>query len=75
MTQKEMKDLFKAIQIYRIIINRLGDKLKDRNKMLDAWADAKYMIQECDREYSLSKSMKKFLHHRINTAMLSTNNH
>ena len=74
MVNAELKDLYKAVRIYCIIIDRLGDKLKDRNNMLDARADALYMIKSYEEEYDLSKTMKKFLIHRITQTMLSQNN-
>ena len=74
MVNNELKDLFKAVRIYCIIIGRLGDKLKDRNNMLDARAEALYMIKDYEKEYDLSKSMKKFLIHRVTQAVMSTAN-
>ena len=71
---KDLKDLFKAIKIYCILINRLGYNLKDRNNMLDVREDALSMIKDYDNEYGLTKSMKKFLVHRVTRTVMATSN-
>lgn len=69
-----VKDLYKAVQSEVVFINRLGDKLSDRNNMLDHRQDALVMIKDFDSEYGLSKCMKKFLVHRICQAAMLTSN-
>ncbi|MBQ9700091.1 MAG: hypothetical protein IJV71_05650 [Lachnospiraceae bacterium] len=66
-----IKDLFKAVQNERTMIKRFCN-LRDRNNMLDHRCDALAMVSEFDREYGLSKDMKKFLVHRICTAASET---
>ena len=74
MVEYIIKDLYKAIQSEVIFINRLGNKLSDRNNMLDHRQDALVMIKDFDHKYGLSKCMKKFLVHMVYQAAMLTNN-
>ena len=70
----ELKDLFTAIRVHCIFINRTGDALADRNTMLDYRQDALKDIRDYEEKFGLSKDMKKFLVHRIcQTAMQQAN--
>lgn len=76
----KLKDLFKAVQNEVIFINRLGDKLSDRNEMVTHFWDALVMISEYEEENGLTKDMKRFLKHRVyqatrNTGILEKCNH
>ena len=70
----ELKDLFKAIKIHCIFINRTGDTLADRNTMLDYKQEALADIEDYESKHSLSKHMKEFLLNRVyQTAMQQQN--
>lgn len=69
-----VKDLYKAVQNEVVFINRLGDKLSDRNDMLDHRQDALKMIRDFNNEHGMSKCLNKFLVHRICQAAMSTRN-
>lgn len=76
MVRPDIKDLFKATQVVRIFINRCGDRLLDRDKMLDYRQEGLIMIRnfEEESECGLSNDMKRFLRHRICQAASSQNN-
>ena len=61
----ELKDLFRAIKSYCVFINRTGDKMSDRNMMIDYRQEALECLDDYERKYELSKCMKRFLVHRI----------
>ena len=67
----ELKDLFKAVQNERIFILRFRN-MCDRNEMLDHRYDALQMVNDFETENELSKSMRKFLVHRICSAARET---
>lgn len=64
-TKSELKDIFKATKHYCIMINRLGNKLKDYYKMMETKEEALYMIAESAEEFRISESMQNFLARRI----------
>lgn len=72
--RKELLNLHKAINTEIRFITRNGDRLKDRNRMLDCRATALDMVKFFHEEYGLSKQMRKYFIHKISVAVLSCHN-
>lgn len=69
--KEELKDLFRAIQNFRTYIGRCVKK-SDYYNLMDFRYAALDMIEVFDCQYGLSKSMKKFLKHRVCSACVNT---
>lgn len=71
MARAELKVLFFVVNYECRMMNRLGDKLSDRNAMLDCREFALNNIKEYERCFDLPKCTKKFLIHRITHTLTS----